>query len=189
MMQCTLSRSTNSCVLVRACAGLPAVSCVCSSTSRPPSLLPRSFRKVRTPCSICRPPEASGPVLMVRKPIFIGPACATAAGTFSADVATLLASAPFRTVRRLRLMLFPPSGFLSGAHALASLRPVQPGKWARLFRRHDRQQQVGRPVRAEMQCGLPAENLLRPVDRIVMEERPAAGELVLEVRQLSAGAA
>src|SRR5437764_846583 len=38
MMQCTLSRSTSSWVLVRACAGLPAVSCVCSSTSAPPRL-------------------------------------------------------------------------------------------------------------------------------------------------------
>src|SRR5262245_11482145 len=76
------------------------------------------------PCSICSPPEASAPDLMVRNPTLIGAACATAAGTFSADVATLLASAPFRTVRRLSFMLFPPVGFLS-SDAVSTLAGTQ----------------------------------------------------------------
>src|SRR6476469_1347602 len=123
---------------------------------------------------------------MVRKPTLIGPACATAAGTFSADAATPVASAPFRTVRRLSLMLFPPVWFLVGAHAVASLRPVQPGKLARRsLRRDDRQQQIGLPVAAKMQRSLPAENLVRPVDRVVVQEWPAAFQFVLEVRQLA----
>src|SRR5260221_3868436 len=104
----TLSRSTSSCVLVRACAGLPAVSAVCSSTGRPASVLLRSLKKTVRPCSICSPPEASGPVLMVRKPTRSGAACPTAAGTLSTCDATPAASAPLTTVRRLTLMLFLP---------------------------------------------------------------------------------
>jgi hypothetical protein len=53
------------------------------------------------PCSICSPPEASGPDLMVRKADLDRPSLRDAAGTLSADVATPLASAPCRTVRRL----------------------------------------------------------------------------------------
>src|SRR5690349_7903140 len=37
-----------------------------------------------------------------------------------------------------------------------------------------------------MQAGGAAEDRRRPVARIVVQERPAAGELVLEVRQLAA---
>src|SRR5215475_3230122 len=104
----TLSRSTNSCVLVRAWAGLPAVSAVCSSTGRPASVLLRSLKKTVRPCSICSPPGASGPVLMVRNATRDGAACAAAAGTLSTCVATPAASAPLITVRRLTVMLFPP---------------------------------------------------------------------------------
>ena len=42
---------------------------------------------------------------------------------------------------------------------------------------------------AKMQRGLPTEDLPRPVDRIVVQERPAALQLVLEVRQPPARAA
>src|SRR5215475_1668069 len=101
----TFSRSTSSCVLVRACAGLPAVSAVESSTGRPASMLLRSLKNTVRPCSIWMPPEASGPVLMVRKPTRIGPACAGAAGTFRACVATPAASAPLMTVRRFSVVM------------------------------------------------------------------------------------
>ncbi len=47
---------------------------------------------------------------MVRKPMRIGPACAGAAGILSACVATPAASAPLRTVRRLTVIAFLPSG-------------------------------------------------------------------------------
>src|SRR5712691_3653851 len=106
----TFSRSTSSWVLVRACAGLPAVSAVESSTGRPASMLLRSLKNTVRPCSIWMPPEASGPVLMVRNPTRIGAACAGAAGTLSTCVATPAASAPLMTVRRLTDILFSPSG-------------------------------------------------------------------------------
>src|SRR5712691_936388 len=106
----TRRRSTSSCVLVRACAGLPPVSAVESSTGRPASMLLRSLKNTVRPCSIWMPPEASGPVLMVRNPTRIGPACAGAAGTLSTCVATPAASAPLMTVRRLTDILFSPSG-------------------------------------------------------------------------------
>src|SRR5215510_13951316 len=40
-----------------------------------------------------------------------------------------------------------------------------------------------------MQAGRAAEDRRRPVARIVMQERPAAGELVLEIRELAAARA
>src|SRR6185295_18806783 len=54
------------------------------------------------------PPEASGPVLMVRKPTLMGPLCASAAGSFSVCDATPAASAPLMTVRRFMPILFLP---------------------------------------------------------------------------------
>src|SRR5215470_13690945 len=119
----TFSRSTSSWVLVRACAGLPAVSAVCSSTGRPASVLLRSLKKTVRPCSIWMPPEASGPVLMVRNPTRIGPACAGAAGTLSTCVATPAASAPLMTLRRLTGMSFLPL-VLVGARFLPSEEPA-----------------------------------------------------------------
>src|SRR5262245_39450932 len=104
----TFNRSTNSCVLVRAWAGLPPVSAVCSSTGRPASVLLRSLKNTVRPCSIWMPPEASGPVLTVRNPTRTGPVCAGAAGTLSTCVATPAASAPLMTVRRLTVMLSLP---------------------------------------------------------------------------------
>src|ERR1043166_8457265 len=147
-------------------------------------MLLRSFRKTVRPCSICRPPEASGPVLMVRKPTLIGPPCATAAGIFSADAATPVASAPFRTVRRLRLMLFP-SVRVSCRPMLVQLRDGS----NTLLARHDGQQHISLPGSTEMQRGLPTEDRRRAILRIVMQERPATRQFVLEVRQPPARAA
>src|SRR5438067_6110301 len=85
MMTCTLSRSTSSCVLVFAPAGLPPVSAMISSALRPAIMLLRSLRKSWMPCSICLPPAASGPVRTVRKPMRIGSPCAwTSSGNPSA---------------------------------------------------------------------------------------------------------
>src|SRR5882672_2165988 len=106
MRTATFRRSTSSWVLVRAWAGLPAVSAVCSSTGRPASILLRSLKNTVRPCSICRPPEASGPVLTVRNPTRMGPACAGAAGTLSTCEATPAASAPLMTARRLTVIAF-----------------------------------------------------------------------------------
>src|ERR1700733_1251135 len=55
--------------------------------------------------------------------------------------------------------------------------------------RNNRQQQVGPRRAAEMQSGDAAENLRWPVAHVVMQERAAAGELILEIRQPSAAAA
>src|SRR5215831_9140493 len=54
------------------------------------------------------PPEASGPVFTVRKPIFIGPVCARRIA--GAATSALAASMPFKTVRR-RTVMAPPFGF------------------------------------------------------------------------------
>src|SRR5690242_154831 len=68
----TLWRSTSSCSLVLASAGLPVVSWVINSTLRPPIIPLRSLRNNAAPSSCCLPPAASGPVRTVRKPIFSG---------------------------------------------------------------------------------------------------------------------
>src|SRR5438067_2259419 len=67
MITCTFSRSTSSCVLVLAPAGLPPVSAMISSTLRPAMVLLRSLRKSWMPCSICLPPAASGPLRALEK--------------------------------------------------------------------------------------------------------------------------
>src|SRR5215510_7773858 len=54
------------------------------------------------------PPEASGPVFTVRKPIFIGPLWARRIA--GAATSALDASMPFKTVRR-RTVIAPPFGF------------------------------------------------------------------------------
>src|ERR1700716_857279 len=69
-------------------------------------MLLRSLKNTVRPCSICSPPEASGPVLTVRNPTRMGPACAGAAGTLSTCEATPAASAPLMTVRRLTVIAF-----------------------------------------------------------------------------------
>src|SRR5215470_10979135 len=54
------------------------------------------------------PPEASGPVFTVRKPIFIGPLWARR--IVGAATSALAPSMPFKTVRRWTVMA-PPFGF------------------------------------------------------------------------------
>src|ERR1700730_13908110 len=56
----------------------------------------------------------------------------------------------------------------------------------RFFGRNDRQQEIGLPSAAEMQAGDAAEDGGGTIARIVVQERPATRELVLEVRQLAA---
>src|SRR5271156_5827617 len=59
------------------------------------------------PCSIWRPPEASGPVLTVSRPILTGADCAIdGIGNAAADAA---AAEPARNLRRLSLMVMVPS--------------------------------------------------------------------------------
>src|SRR5262245_21551110 len=55
-----------------------------------------------------------------------------------------------------------------------------------LFWRNDRQQQIRRLAAAKMQAGGAAENGRRAVARIIMQERAATPQFVLEVRQLAA---
>src|SRR6185436_2109522 len=55
------------------------------------------------------------------------------------------------------------------------------------LRLYHRDQHVRRPLRPEVQRRLPAEDLRRPVARVVVQERPAAQQLVLEVGELRAG--
>src|SRR5665647_3659912 len=57
------------------------------------------------------------------------------------------------------------------------------------FRRNDRQQQVGRFAAGKMQAAGAAKDGGGSVARIVVQERTAAGQFVLEVRQLAAAAA
>src|SRR5581483_7186289 len=98
-MKSTLLRSTSSCALVLAPAGLPPVSAEIISALRSPSLLPRSLRKRVRPCSNWMPPCASGPVLTVSRPILIGGACAIA----GAPIRLAAAAAPVTNSRRLSL--------------------------------------------------------------------------------------
>src|SRR3569833_3597673 len=60
---------------------------------------------------------------------------------------------------------------------------------SRFFRRNDGQQQIRRFRPAEMQCRGAVEQRFRPVAQIVVQERAATGQFVLEIRQLAARAA
>src|SRR6202030_2711467 len=55
--------------------------------------------------------------------------------------------------------------------------------------RNDRQQHIIRRLPSEMQRGDAVENLRRAILRVVMQEGAAAGQLVLEVRELAAAGA
>src|SRR5262245_66665751 len=74
----------------------------------------------------------------------------------------------------------------AGEVVLAAAARPRCGLRRRFFGRNDRQQQVGLPVAAEMQRGAAAEAIRGPVAGVVVQEWPAARELVLEVRQLAA---
>src|SRR5690348_16168311 len=89
------------------------------------------------------------------------------------------------------------SQMAAGAPRFGRLRPqpyralppfLSRGRCA-LSGRYDWQQQVGRLGAAEMERGDAVEDLHRAVGGIVVQERSAAGELVLEIRQLAAAAA
>ena len=77
---------------------------------------------------------------------------------------------------------------VSAAHARRLVATPLPSTCL-LFRRNDRQQQIGRFSTGEMQGGDAVEHSRRAVARIVVQERPAAGQFVLEVRQLAAAGA
>src|SRR5712671_2621756 len=68
-MRWIFSLSTSSCTLVRAWAGTPPLSPTRSSTLRPASVLLRSFRYMTSARSMSMPPEASGPVFTVMRPM------------------------------------------------------------------------------------------------------------------------
>src|SRR6516164_7006925 len=182
-MRSTLSRSTNSWALVLAPAGAPPVSAEMKSTLRPAIVYLVSFKKVSTPCSIWMPPWASGPTFTVRRPILIGAvwAIAGAGKELRAAAAPVLA----RSVRRLTLRDIISSEKCPSHFVRALARFIQSFGWLFLaFGRNDWKQQIGRA--AEMQSGNPAEDLWRPIARIVVHERSAAGQFVLEIRQPSA---
>src|SRR5262245_11618845 len=83
-----------------------------------------------------------------------------------------------------RSLLRPAGGVVLAAAARRRCRLRR-----RFFGRNDRQEQVGLLVAAEMQAGDAAEDIRGPVARVVVQERPAARELVLEVRQLASARA
>src|SRR5207302_8555042 len=87
----------------------------------------------------------------------------------------------------------PLDGAVDSSLTLCSRTLINPAseltRRLRFFRRNDRQQQVELFVAAEMQARDPTENAVRTIDWIVMEERSATGELVLEVRQLASARA
>src|ERR1700726_4624200 len=136
-------------------------------------MLLRSLKNTVRPCSICSPPDAKGPVLMVRNPTRIGAACAGAAGTLSTCVAAPAASAPVRTSRRfMRMVFLPLDGAVDSSLTLCTRMLINPDseltRRLRFFRRNDGQQQVGLFVAAEMQARDSAENAVRTIDWIVM---------------------
>src|SRR6516165_6049155 len=131
------------------------------------------------------PPWASGPTFTVRRPILIGAVWAIA----GAGKEPRAAAAPVlaRSVRRLTLRDIISSEKMPLALCSCLARFIQSFGWLFLaFGRNDRKQQIGPRRATEMQSGNPAEDLWRPVARIVVHERSAAGQFVLEIRQPSA---
>src|SRR5215212_10933159 len=90
---------------------------------------------------------------------------------------------------RYRLFTSPrlPFRLLGHRHAkryrVSSRRERTHRRLSRLSRRDDREQQERPPAGVEMQGGSTAEPLPRPVARIVVQKRPAAFQLILEIRQ------
>src|SRR5712691_11020908 len=73
-----------------------------------------------------------------------------------------------------------------GEMARAALLATSAGLWRlRFLGWNHGQQQIGLPAGAEVQAGDAAEHGLGAVARVVVQERPAARELVLEIRQLA----
>src|SRR5215213_10949380 len=102
-MMWILSRSTSSWILVRACAGTPALSPTKSSTLRPASMLFFSFRYCTSARSMSMPPEASGPVFTVIRPSRIG-AVDCAKPTLEKPADAVAAPAACTNLLRLKLM-------------------------------------------------------------------------------------
>src|SRR5262245_34911814 len=123
MIRWTLSRSTNSCVFVLAPAGLPPVSAMMSSTFRPAMVLLRSLRKSWMPSSICLPPAASGPVRTVRKPMRIGPDCAST-GWDRASAAAQASEYSTEDLLRIGCSFVPGLQFFEGVDVGERLRLV-----------------------------------------------------------------
>src|SRR6267378_2744804 len=98
-MRWILSRSTSSWIFVRVWAGTPPPSALKSSTLRPASVLLRSFRYMTSARSMSMPPEASGPVFTVMRPMRRFPLCDKA---FLEKASAAAAAAPAWT-KRLRL--------------------------------------------------------------------------------------
>src|SRR5881394_2527960 len=94
------SRSTNSCVLVRDCAGTPPESPTNRSTLRSARVLFFSLRYCTSARSMSMPPEASGPVFTVISPSRRGAACALPTKGIA-----VRAVAPVAWMKRLRLRL------------------------------------------------------------------------------------
>src|SRR4051812_38855191 len=168
----TLFSSTSSCVLALAVAGTPPVSATISWILRPASVLPRSARYICMARSMSMPPEASGPVFTVSRPMRTGSACAWA--TPGSVTLAAAAAAPFTNSRLLCICC------LLGCWMD---RKTRSGRG----RRDHRQQQPGGMVRAKVQRRAAGEGVGRAVARIVVQEGAAAAQLVLEVGQLQPG--
>src|SRR5215471_1802150 len=131
------------------------------------------------------PPWASGPTFTVRRPILFGAvwAIAGAGNEPRAAAAPVLA----RSVRRLTLRDIISSEKCPSHFVRALARFIQSFDWLFLaFGRNDWKQQIGPRCAAEMQSGNAAEDLWLPIARVVVHERSAAGQFVLEIRQPSA---
>src|SRR5262249_42982453 len=135
------------------------------------------------------PPWASGPTLTVRSPILIGAACAIAGAGKRPSAATAVALD--RSVRRLSL-----EAIISSRCERLRLHSIR-GRWPRftrlfrrplrLFGRNNRQKQIGFCGAAKSQPGSAVKDIGRPVAQIVMQERPATGQLILKVEKPPAG--
>src|SRR4051812_4316584 len=168
---CTRSRSTSSCILVRACAGTPPVSATVSVTLRPPMVEFFSLRKMVRPRSMSMPPDASAPVLMVKRPRRIGSDCErTMAGKPSCAAP---AAAPAAWMKRLRSNVMVPSssGFALFRldHRISGLRRQAACLRQAELAAHD--------VRAEhdrhhLVKGVPAAHALAPHAAIGREHQP-----------------
>src|SRR5260370_40633167 len=83
--------------------------------------------------------------------------------------------------------LIAPYG--SGCRGALSPRPRRADDLALRVCRNEGQQQVIRRLASKMQRGHAGENLRRAILRVVVQERAAAGQFVLEIRKLAAASA
>src|SRR5262249_44573978 len=102
----TLSRSTNALTLDTATSGLSSSSCTITSTSRPPSLLPRLLTASWKPLRSWPPSTAGGPLSVVITPT-LSLSCACAGVSASAPAAAAAA------VEENLIMVHPPRFLLA----------------------------------------------------------------------------